>query len=233
MAIGLFLLVLVLGVAVIAVSLRAPGGLKGVGIITGLVFIVLSPVLASIVYVGSGSVGIVTKNAFGGSLQGGQIIACNGEMGIQAQVLPPGWHFGYIPFIFAVQNVPLTEIRGDEVGILEARDGKPLPPGQLFAPEFATAEFQKMLEAEHFLTAGGGFKGKQSSVLTPGSYRINTELFTVSRVKQTEVKAGEVAVIKANYGKAPTKRVVLPAPPPIRPGDKPGEPEEVLLASPG
>jgi uncharacterized membrane protein YqiK len=232
-AIFLFAAVFFISIALILFSFRAPGPLKPAALIFGLILLILSPILASVVYVGANSVGLVTKNAFGGTLKDGQIIATNGEMGVQSQVLSPGWHFGYFPFIFTVENVRLTEVSGDEVGLIEARDGKPLPTGQLFAPEFAPAEFQKMLDAEHFLTAGNGYKGKQSSVLTPGLYRINTELFKITRAKQTEVKAGEVAVIKANYGKQPTKRVMLPAPPPLRPGDKPGEPEEVLMAAPG
>jgi len=230
MAVGLFLSVFVLGIVLIIAALRAPTGVKQAGIGAGIILIVLSPLLASIVYVGPNSVGLITKNAFGGTLKDGQIIATDGEMGVQAAVLAPGWHFGYVPFVYSIRNVTLTDISGEEVGILEARDGKPLPSGQLFAPEWDPATFQQMLDAPHFLTVGNGYKGKQSSVLTPGLYRINIELFKVTRAKQTEVAAGEVAVLKANYGKAPTKKLLLPAPPPLRPGDAPGEPEEVLLA---
>src|SRR5262249_5069488 len=53
-------------------------------------------------------------------------------------------------------------------------------------------------------TTGKGQKGKQTTVLTPGRYRLNTELFRVKMVKQTEVQTSEVAVLKANYGKAPS-----------------------------
>ena len=59
---------------------------------------------SSVAYVPSDMVGIVRKNAFGGQLTDGKIIAVNGEMGVQADVLSPGWHFGYWPVIFSVNN---------------------------------------------------------------------------------------------------------------------------------
>ncbi|MFN9970472.1 MAG: hypothetical protein ACK58T_11290, partial [Phycisphaerae bacterium] len=155
-------------------------------------------IAGSVKYVGSNEVGIISKQALGASLAGGKIIAVDGEMGVQADVLAPGWHFGFVPGIYSVKNVDLIEIRNDEVGLIETADGEPLNDGQLFAPEFKRDEFQKMLDARHFLTAGKGKKGKQTSVLTPGKYRINTELFKIRPVKQTEVLAGEVAVLKAN-----------------------------------
>lgn len=103
-----------------------------------------------------------------------------------------------------MKTVPLTQIESDEVGLIDAQDGLPLDSGQLFAEEYSQNEFQKMLDARYFLTDGKGRKGKQASVLTPGKYRVNTELFRIKMVKQTEVMQGEVAVLKSNYGKAPS-----------------------------
>ncbi len=175
--------------------------------VAGLIFVILGVLGASIVHIGADEVGIVHKNAFGPRLTDGKIVAAAGEMGIQAEVLPPGWHVGFFPVIYTVNTVPLTEIRNDEVGLVETADGQPLPPGQLFAPEFGQSEFQKMLDARHFLTAGKGYKGKQTSVLTPGKYRLNTEFFRIRSVKQTEVVAGEVAVVKSNFGTSPSQVV--------------------------
>lgn len=202
MAMLVFLVGVILAVVVLVAGVRMGGVVRGVSAGVALLIFVGAVLVASVRYVGPDEVGIVSKNMFGSSLKEGRIIAVNGEMGVQADVLPPGWHFGFWPFVYDVHSEPLTEVKSDEVGLLETRDGLPLESGQLFAPEFKNDEFQKMLDARHFLTTGQGRKGAQSSVLTPGKYRLNTRLFNVNKTKQTEVKAGEVAVLKANFGKA-------------------------------
>lgn len=208
MAIVILLIGLVLGVAMLVLAVKTP---NRPAMISGIVFALAVFVgffyLASIRYIGAGEVGIIVKNAFGGRMKDGRIIATSGEMGVQAQILRSGWHFGYWPVIYDVKSVPLVEIKPDEVGLIETADGSPLDAGQLFAPEWSRETFQQMLDASHFLTAGNGRKGKQVSVLTPGKYPLNTELFKVRPVKQTEVLAGEVAVLKANFGTAPTEIV--------------------------
>lgn len=186
--------------------------------------VALGLAICSVVYVPSDKAGIVTKHAFGSSLKDGKIIAVDGEMGVQADVLPPGWHFGYWPVIFSVSNVELVSIESDDVGLIETSDGVPLERDQLFAPDFPPAEFQQMLDARYFLTTGKGYKGKQASVLKPGRYRLNTRLYKVTMVKQTEILSGEVGVLKANYGKPPS--LTMTPPPAPAEGNQPAQPEE-------
>lgn len=201
MGLGVLVVAVAFAITIAIASLKAPGPtIRGASLVFAGIVLLLGAILSSTAYVGSGEAGIVNKTVFGPSLKDGRIIAIDGQLGVQADVLTPGWHFGYWPVIYSVRTVPLVEINADEVGIIEARDGLPLPEGQLFAPEWEQASFQKMLDAEYFLTTGKGFKGKQASVLTPGKYRINTELFRITNIKQTEVVAGEVAVLKANFG---------------------------------
>lgn len=72
-------------------------------------------------------------------------------------------------------------------------------------------------------------------MLTPGKYRLNTDLFKVRPVKQTEVLQGEVAVLKANFGTPPTQ-VVRGIAGALEPGqDGTSLPEDKLLklAKPG
>lgn len=203
----LFSICLVISLLILASVPKLPGPMKMAGLVVSLLVLVCGILGGSVRYVGSNDVGIISKNAMGPQLTGGKIIAVNGEMGVQADVLAPGWHFGFIPGVYSVSNVELTEIKPDEVGLIETSDGEPLNDGQLFAPEFKRDDFQKMLDAKYFLTTGKGKKGKQTSVLTPGKYRLNTQLYRVRPVKQTEVLAGEVAVLKANFGTPPTQVV--------------------------
>ena len=86
------------------------------------------------------------------------------------------------------------------MGLIKAADGQSLRGGDIYAPEWLEPE--KMLNAEYFLGQGKGYKGPQLSVLSPGRYRINTNLFSITTVPITNVKVGTVAVIKSNVGQA-------------------------------
>jgi hypothetical protein len=84
-----------------------------------------------------------------------------------------------------------------KVGVLTAKDGLPLRPGQAFADPFPANFGYQMLDAEVFLL-NGGQRGPQLSVLTPGRYRLNRYLWDIAEVEAREVKAGYVGVIKSN-----------------------------------
>ncbi len=196
---------LVLAVAVLSLVGKVTNqGLRAVIAIAALLILALSVVFSSIRYVSPTQVGIVKKNAFGSKLSGGRIIATEGEMGIQAEVLSPGWQTGYWPIIFDVSTVPLVEVPAGQVGLVEARDGEPLDPGQLYAPEMDTAEFKRMVEDAEYFLENGGRKGPQANVLTPGKYRVNTELFRIEMVPETRVPTAMVAVLKSNFGDPPS-----------------------------
>jgi hypothetical protein len=201
--------ILVIGFALAAVIVgasfkAAQSGIRRAGVGLAAVVLVVAFLFSSFRHIGADEVGIVVKNVGTKSLEGGRYIAINGEQGVQADVLTPGWHIGYFPAIYDVRERPLTIVKSGEVGILETTDGLPLDPGQVFAAEFAPQDMEKMLDATYFLTTGKGRKGAQASVLTAGKYRLNTELFKVRMVPVTEVDQGEVAVLKANFGKPPT-----------------------------
>ncbi len=179
--------------------------LRPVVVGAALLVLLIGVMLSSVRFVPADRVGIVTKNALGAKLAPGKIIATDGEMGVQADVLAPGWHFLYWPVIYSVATDRLIEIREGSVGLVEAVDGLPLAAGQVFADELDPAEFDKMIrDANYFLTAGKGQKGPQTAVLRPGTYRINTAVFKVTQMPRTDVPSGTVAVLKSNVGVAPT-----------------------------
>jgi len=208
---GFFFLGIIIAVMMLVFAVRVePKAAKGGLAIGALLVLIAGVLLGSVQYVGSNEVGIIKKNALGAKLPGGKVVATEGEMGPQAGVLPPGWHLWYWPVIYDVETRPLIEVPSGKIGLVEANDGQPLDPGQLFAPEVAAAEFKKMLEdPRYFLTDAGGRKGSQSNILTPGKYRLNTDLFRVTMVDETEVPSAAVAVLKSNFGGAPT--IAVPA----------------------
>jgi uncharacterized membrane protein YqiK len=152
----------------------------------------------SVKQIGGNEVGIVNKKLGGGSMPAGQFIAVNGENGIQARVLTPGWQFWLWPWQYDVKEKPMVVIKEGYIGLLKANDGKSLPPNTIYAPKWEDPD--KMKNAEYFLGEGGGYKGPQLTVLTPGTHPINIELFNVEIVPITNVETGYVAVIKSNVG---------------------------------
>ena len=160
-----------------------------------IVFMVV--VFQSIVKINGDQVGIVERKLFGGDLPDGKILAVNGENGIQAKLLAPGWHVKW-SWVYKITKVKMIEIEQGAVGLLQAKDGQSLPSGEIYAPQWD--EPDKMLNAEYFLREGNGYKGPQLTVLRPGRYRINTQLFEIKRVPITNVTVGTVAVVKSNVG---------------------------------
>jgi regulator of protease activity HflC (stomatin/prohibitin superfamily) len=234
-------IILVVGVA-LAIAILAAAfqpqsqGLKVPGIVLAVIVLIGAIILSSVRHINAEEVGIVIKNAGIKSLTGGAYIAVNGEQGIQADVLTPGWHLFYWPLVYEVREVPLTVVESGMVGIIETTDGLTLDPDQVIAPEFATGQEQQMLDARFFLTEGKGRKGTQASVLRPGKYRLNTELFKVKPVEMTEIKAGEVGVLKANFGTKPSIATrVVQATNASNPLTEPGsnDDDDLLLAGPG
>ncbi len=164
---------------------------------------------SSVTYISGDEVGIVEKKFGGGQLKEGRILAANGENGIQAQTLAPGWHMFYWSFWKKVTKVPVVEIGQGYVGLIKTADGIPLPQGVIYAPEWK--KLDEMLNAAYFLNEGKGYKGQQLSVLRPGKYRLNTNLYDITKVPLTNVAAGSVAVVKSNVGDVVTateKRLV-------------------------
>ncbi|MBL7106254.1 MAG: hypothetical protein ISS77_01435 [Phycisphaerae bacterium] len=176
-----------------------PGGkLKAIGVVVLIVVVGLAILIfSSVVKIDGDEVGIVEKKLLGGDLPRGSIIATKGENGIQAQVLAPGWHVKW-KWQYNVIQQKMVEIEQGFVGLVLAMDGRSLPEGVIYAPQWENED--EMKNAEYFLTEGNGYKGPQLTVLDPGKYRINTKLFKITKVPLVNVKVGTVAIVKSNVG---------------------------------
>jgi uncharacterized membrane protein YqiK len=111
----------------------------------------------------------------GKGLPAGRLIALNGEAGLQADTLAPGWHWGYWPWQFSVKKEPIIVVPQGQIALIVAADGASNPPERILGKIVDCDNFQ---DARKFLTKGGE-KGRQLGFLTAGSYRINTALFKV------------------------------------------------------
>ena len=130
--------------------------------------------IPGMVEIGTNEIGIVFKK-LGAKLPPGKKIALHGEAGYQADILPPGQHFGYFSWLYEIRREPIINIPPGEIGLVVAKDGEPISKERILGRVVKCEHFQ---DARAFLE-NGGQKGKQLDILTTGDYKINTELFTV------------------------------------------------------
>jgi hypothetical protein len=166
----------------------------------GVFIIALALVSTSFVHVPNGYSAHLFRIYAGGSLPEGRIVAANGENGPQARILPPGLHIE--PLINIMYSIdtdrPEVSIPQGQVGLLTARDGAALRAGQAYADPFPKENASMMINDAAFFLKNGGQRGPQSTVLTPGRYRLNRYLWDVDIVAAVRVPAGFVGVIKSN-----------------------------------
>src|SRR5882724_3178280 len=162
--------------------------------------IVLLVILRRIfVNVGAREIAIKERRYFGRRMPPGRVVATEGEVGIQAEVLKPGLHLIRFPFEKVVRKVPLIEIGADELGIVEAIDGEPMLPGRIFALDRAQNAHNNFQDPIAFIKQGG-VKGIQLRTLPPGLWPIHPYLFRVSVAKTTVIPQGKVGIIIAADG---------------------------------
>jgi uncharacterized membrane protein YqiK len=143
----------------------------------GLFLLLLSigPLVLGSVFIRERQVGIVIKKFGSRSLPPGRLIALNGEAGYQAETLSPGLRFGFFRWQYRIVKVPVTIVPQGEIALVLAADGASIPSERILAKIVDSDNFQ---DARKFLL-NGGEKGRQLGILTAGTYRINSAIFTV------------------------------------------------------
>jgi uncharacterized membrane protein YqiK len=119
----------------------------------------------------------------------------HGQRGKQQAILNTGI-YRINTKLFAVEIRDVIHIHADQVGIVEAKDGAPVPPGQNFGKVVECNDFQ---DAQAFFEKGGQ-RGKQLAILKAATYQINTELFKIQRDSLIRIQAGEVGIVEARDG---------------------------------
>ena len=157
-------------------------------------------VLCGMVIIPEDKVGLVIKKfvLFGSNktLPEGRIVALKGEAGYQVDPLAPGIYWGYWVWQYTINFQDFVEIPIGEIGLIEAKDGDPLPTGAMLAK---TVECNNYQDGRAFLE-NGGQKGKQRRYITAGKYRINTMLFEVTRQEIVVIPTGKVGIITSLDG---------------------------------
>jgi uncharacterized membrane protein YqiK len=169
-----------------------------------------------------GFIGIV-DSIDGKSLQMGRLLAdeveCNsfqdakaflnngGKKGPQVAILLPGTH-RINTEIFRIEQSPALEVPKENVGVVVAMDGTPLPSGFVIAPE-PSGDHKHFQDGQAFNRLGG-FRGPQLETLQPGDYYINKRLFEVTRYPVVVVPPGYVAVVISSVGQELSKSPLAP-----------------------
>jgi uncharacterized membrane protein YqiK len=157
-------------------------------------------VFFGLVIVPEDRIGLVTKKfvLFGKQeLPEGRIIATKGEAGFQAQTLPPGVYFWKWIWQYSITFQPFIIVPTGKIGLILAKDGSELEIGRILGRKVDCDSFQ---DAEAFL-ANGGRKGRQTGIIAPGSYRINTYLFEVEMTDMVMIPDNAVGVVTTAEGK--------------------------------
>ncbi len=128
-----------------------------------------------------------------------------GQKGPQISILPPG-NYRINTALFKVEPHPVTVIPNGHMGLISAMDGSRIPDGNLLGRKVEQhANFE---DGDAFIKRGGQ-KGHQLEVLMPGTYRINTMLFSISAVVPwTHIGADAVGIVTVLEGQPimdPTK----------------------------
>jgi len=145
-------------------------------------------------------IGLVTKKfvLFGKQeLPEGRIVATEGEAGYQAQTLPPGVYFWKWIWQYEITFQPFAIIPTGQIGLVLAKDGTELETGRILGRKVECDSFQ---DAAAFLK-NGGRKGRQTAIIAPGSYRINSFLFNVELTQMATIPDNAVGVVTTLEGK--------------------------------
>ena len=182
----------------------------------------INPVLFNVrkvpsIFIDKGKIGLITSMD-GGPIPAGRLLAQKieghsnfengenflrngGQKGPQIEVLFPGtYRINTDLFHVEIQNA--TVVPANNVGLITALDGEPLPEAEYVAkPVVGHNDFQN---ASKFLQAGGQ-RGPQFDVLKPGTYYINPLIFKIELDDVAVVERGQVAVVVSNVGDEPVE----------------------------
>lgn len=149
----------------------------------------------SFVIVGGDEVAMLERRWIGREMPDGRTVALPGEVGVQARILGPGFHF-LIPFIFKARKTGYLKIEHNQVGHIEAITGAPISGSAIFAKPVECSMFG---DGEAFIR-NGGQKGPQLQVLPPGEHRINPALFKWKVLPAVIIDDDEIGIVEAIAG---------------------------------
>jgi uncharacterized membrane protein YqiK len=111
------------------------------------------------------------------------------------ELIPPGT-YRINALLFKVSVVDAVTVPPGKIGVVEARDGRPLPSGRIIARRVDCDSFQ---DGQSFMDRGGE-RGPQMGVISAGTYRINPFMFAVALADVIDVPDDKVGVVMTREG---------------------------------
>jgi len=130
---------------------------------------------------------------------GATFLEAGGARGPQIDLLLPGTYRIHTR-LFRTEVRKATLVPVEQIGLVTARDGAPLPTSEYVA---TVVEGHREFQDGPAFLAEGGQRGPQLGFLRPGTYYINPLMFDVRFDAVTIVERGHVAVVVSNVGLEP------------------------------
>jgi uncharacterized membrane protein YqiK len=118
-----------------------------------------------------------------------------GQRGPQMALIAPGT-YRINPLLFSVSIAEAVVVPPGKIGVIEARDGKPLTGGRVIARHVECDSFQ---DPQAFMAAGGE-RGPQMAIVAPGTYRINPFMFSVTLADAVDIPDNKVGIVTTREG---------------------------------
>ncbi len=157
----------------------------------------------SLVSIDEGHVGIVFAKFGSKPASEERFIVEAGEKGYQREVLMPGMRFYWLLeplWKYTITEQPFVKIPPGMIGVVNAKDGYPMRPGQILADSDVYGE-------DGSFTMGQ--KGPRLEILKPGEYPINTAYLEVKQFPAVQIPEGSLGVMTRLYGEDPPQGTIL------------------------
>ncbi|MDM8540779.1 SPFH domain-containing protein [Desulfococcaceae bacterium HSG9] len=155
-------------------------------------------------------VGVIFDNFGSESKVAGRFIVEKGEKGWWREPLMPGTHFFWLLqplWQYKIKEEPFVRVPAGKVGIVYARDGESMRPGQILAdPDVYPGDMVDGKKATAFKI---GQKGPRLKVLEPGHYPINSQYLEVKLQPAIQIPEGNIGIMTRKIGDEPPIGTVL------------------------
>lgn len=180
-----------------------PRGKKTLVLAAIIILAVIIPIMGITVSIPPGHVGVVFSKFGDEPPVEGRFIVEKGQKGYWREVLMPGWHFFWMAeplWKIDIEKAPMTSIRSQNIGLVEALDGRPMPRGEILAADDRVDENGKFIMGE---------KGPRKDVLKPGLHPINPRYLKVTEQPAIVIPEGKIGVVIRKTGDVPPPGMVL------------------------
>ena len=168
--------------------------------ILAVVVAIIAVANTSVIWVSSGQFATLKRVYGGTALPPGKIVATDGELGPQAEIITAGFHPRlFVTIANVIEYHDVYTVPQGQCAKLSAKDGAQPPNGTAFAEPWSQAAIMKMANDAQFFLKNGGQRGPQSTVLFPGSYTLHPYLWEAPElVPAMRVEQGFVGVVKSS-----------------------------------